>query len=170
MASAAEERAMALIMKAEKKLKGMFSFGNGKFEEAAEMYGQAAKQYQLAKKCKLPKPCNRDNHSNRAVAVDKAADCYLKQVEFHNKLGSALEMAMAYREAGVMWEKQENAQECCKCLLEAKDLYASEGRLSECAKLAKKRAEIFEKAEIMDFCVESYREAAELYDGEGQAG
>lgn len=79
-------------------------------------------------------------------------------------------MAMAYREAGVMWEKQENAQECCKCLLEAKDLYASEGRLSECAKLAKKRAEIFEKAEIMDFCVESYREAAELYDGEGQAG
>lgn len=42
---------MALIAKAEKKLKGMFSFGNGKFEEAAELYGQAAKQYQLAKNC-----------------------------------------------------------------------------------------------------------------------
>ena len=51
MASAAEERALALIAKAEKKMKGMFSFGNGKFEEAAELYGQAAKQYQLAKRC-----------------------------------------------------------------------------------------------------------------------
>ena len=51
MASAAEERALALIAKAEKKLNGMFSFGNGKYEEAAEMYGQAAKQYQLGKQC-----------------------------------------------------------------------------------------------------------------------
>lgn len=30
---------------------GMFSFGNGKYEEAAELYGQAAKQYQLGKNC-----------------------------------------------------------------------------------------------------------------------
>ena len=51
MASAAEERALALIAKAEKKLNGMFSFGNGKYEEAAEMYGQAAKQSQLGKQC-----------------------------------------------------------------------------------------------------------------------
>ena len=29
----------------------MFSFGNGKYEEAAELYGQAAKQYQLGKNC-----------------------------------------------------------------------------------------------------------------------
>ena len=59
MASAAEERALALIAKAEKKLNGMFSFGNGKYEEAAEMYGQAAKQYQLGKQCEsrpLPPP------------------------------------------------------------------------------------------------------------------
>ena len=54
MASAAEERALALIAKAEKKLNGMFSFGNGKYEEAAEMYGQAAKQYQLGKQCESP--------------------------------------------------------------------------------------------------------------------
>eukprot|EP01050_Picozoa_sp_SAG11_P003217 SAG11_NODE_177_length_13334_cov_9.614280_3_plen_88_part_00 len=59
MASAAEERAMVLITKAEKKLKGMFSFGNGKFEEAAELYAQAAKQYQLAKNCASYVPCNR---------------------------------------------------------------------------------------------------------------
>jgi hypothetical protein len=56
MASAAEERAQALIAKAEKKLNGMFSFGNGKFEEAAEYYAQAAKQYQLAKSCAQPSP------------------------------------------------------------------------------------------------------------------
>ena len=116
------------------------------------MYGHAAKQYQLAK------------------CFNKAAECYLKQVEFHRRLGSALEMAMAYRYAGLMYEKQENAQECCRYLLRAKELFAVEGRLSECAKLAQKRAQIFEKAEIMDFCVESYREAAELYDGEGQSG
>ena len=51
MASGAEERALALIAKAEKKLNSMFSFGSGKFEEAAELYAQAAKQYQLAKNC-----------------------------------------------------------------------------------------------------------------------
>jgi hypothetical protein len=89
MASAAEERALALIAKAEKKLNGafflgvallsslcvpprsllprlglsgvrssrwagMFAFGNGKYEEAAELYGQAAKQYQLGKNCESP--------------------------------------------------------------------------------------------------------------------
>jgi hypothetical protein len=32
----------------------MFSFGNGKYEEAAELYGQAAKQYQLGKNCESP--------------------------------------------------------------------------------------------------------------------
>ena len=51
MSSGAEERAAALIAKAEKKLNGMFSFGKGKYEEAAEYYAQAAKQYQLAKSC-----------------------------------------------------------------------------------------------------------------------
>jgi hypothetical protein len=33
---------------------GMFAFGNGKYEEAAELYGQAAKQYQLGKNCESP--------------------------------------------------------------------------------------------------------------------
>ena len=51
--AAAQEKAEMLIQKAEKKLKGMFSFGTGKFEEAAEMYGQAAKQFQLAKQCEF---------------------------------------------------------------------------------------------------------------------
>ena len=37
-------------------LAGMFSFGNGKYEEAAELYGQAAKQYQLGKNCECPVP------------------------------------------------------------------------------------------------------------------
>lgn len=153
MSSAAEERAIALVAKAEKKLKGgMFSFGNARFEEGAELYQQAAKQYQLDKK------------------FSKAAECYEQVVECHNKLGSALEMAMAWREAGNMYEKADNPQGCTKAMDEAKNLYAQEGRLSECAKLAKKRAEIFEKAEIEDLCVESYAEAAELFDGEGQNG
>jgi len=152
MASAAEERAEALIAKAQKKLNGMFSFGNGKFEEAAEFYAQAAKQYQLAKN------------------FDKAASCYEQVVEFHNKLGSALEMAMAYKDAGGMYEKAEKPNECCRCLEEAKNLYAQEGRLSECAKLAKRRAEIFEKAEITDLMLDCYQEAAELYESENQQG
>jgi hypothetical protein len=42
-----------------------------------------------------------------AGAVDKAASCYEQVVEFHNKLGSALEMAMAYKDAGGMYEKAE---------------------------------------------------------------
>ena len=40
-------------------------------------------------------------------AVDKAAGCYELQVEMHSKLGSFLECAMAYKEAGSMFEKAE---------------------------------------------------------------
>jgi tetratricopeptide (TPR) repeat protein len=107
MASAAEERAEALIAKAQKKLNGMFSFGNGKFEEAAEFYAQAAKQYQLAKNCPCLVCLAAPLTLVPAGAVDKAASCYEQVVEFHNKLGSALEMAMAYKDAGGMYEKAE---------------------------------------------------------------
>ena len=118
-AGAAEERASALIAKAEKKLNGMFSFGKGKYEEAAELYMQAAKQYQLAKNCTSPPPPPAKASGRRSIpsdsaprpapapAVNQAAACYEKVVGFHNELGSVLEMAMAYKEAGSMYEKAE---------------------------------------------------------------
>ena len=112
MASAAEERALALIAKAEKKLNGMFSFGNGKYEEAAEMYGQAAKQYQLGKQCESRPPfppeqlgSPRNRLTSRCGAVEKSAGCYELVVETHSKLGNFLECAMAYKDAGSMFEK-----------------------------------------------------------------
>ena len=128
-----------------------------------------------------------------AGAVEKSAGCYELVVEMHSKLGNFLECAMAYKDAGSMFEKADRpngalpapslrpalqwahglgcrAAECCRCLDEAKGLYAQEGRLSECAKLAKRRAEIFEKAEIIDLMLECYEEAAELFDGEDQKG
>lgn len=40
-----------------------------------------------------------------ATAVEKAAGCYELAVEMHSKLGSFLECAMAYKEAGSMFEK-----------------------------------------------------------------
>ena len=46
-------------------LAGMFSFGNGKYEEAAELYGQAAKQYQLGKNCECPVPPHRQRLRKR---------------------------------------------------------------------------------------------------------
>jgi hypothetical protein len=39
------------------------------------------------------------------AAVEKAAGCYELAVEMHSKLGSFLECAMAYKEAGSMFEK-----------------------------------------------------------------
>eukprot|EP01043_Picozoa_sp_COSAG02_P084366 COSAG02_NODE_22212_length_760_cov_0.444781_2_plen_86_part_00 len=45
----------------------MFSFGNGKYEEAAELYGQAAKQYQLGKNCESP-PGLRTMHETESTA------------------------------------------------------------------------------------------------------
>ena len=102
---------------------GMFSFGNGKYEEAAELYGQAAKQYQLGKNCESSRAlrsiretestASRPTDGSRVewaglrslAAVEKAAGCYELAVEMHSKLGSFLECAMAYKEAGSMFEK-----------------------------------------------------------------
>lgn len=51
---------------------GMFAFGNGKFEEAAELYGQAAKQYQLGKNCESRRPLRARRGSLRGLKRDSS--------------------------------------------------------------------------------------------------
>jgi hypothetical protein len=54
--SKAEEKAHEIIKKADAKLKSMLSsfFGGNKYEEAEELYKQAANQFKAAKCCALP--------------------------------------------------------------------------------------------------------------------
>lgn len=149
--SAAEEKAMQLEEKAEKKLNGMFSFGSGKYEDAAEFYGMAGAQYKLGKK------------------YIKAGDAYRKQSENFEQVQSALESAMALNEAAHGY-KRESAEDAIQCLLQCVDIYNDQGRFGTSAKLQKEMAEIYETEEKWAECVKAYETAADLFQNEEQTG
>ena len=120
--SKAEEKAHEIIKKADAKLKSMLSsfFGGNKYEDAEELYKQAANQFKAAKCCALPPaachvagahartPLPRPQAAmvpyvcragrDAGAAFEKAAECHLK-------LKSPHEMATAYQEAAVCYRK-----------------------------------------------------------------
>lgn len=88
----AEAKARENVAKADAKLKSMMaSFFGNKYEDAEELYKQAANQFKAAK-----------NWKEAGETFEKAAGCHLK-------LKSPHEVATAYQEAAVCYRKTDTA-------------------------------------------------------------
>jgi len=147
--SKAEEKAHEIIKKADAKLKSMLSsfFGGNKYEEAEELYKQAANQFKAAK-------CWRD----AGAAFEKAAECHLK-------LKSPHEMATAYQEAAVCYRKTDT-NAAVRCYKQTSEIHIELGRFTSAAKVQKEIGELYEAEGDTAAALKAYEEAAEYYNAE----
>mmetsp|Transcript_1619 Transcript_1619/g.5269 ORF Transcript_1619/g.5269 Transcript_1619/m.5269 type:complete len:260 (+) Transcript_1619:86-865(+) len=121
-----EDRARALVEKAEKKLSSWSLFSSGsKFEDASEMYVKAANLFKVAK-------CWND----AGMCFEKAAGCHLKCDSPH-------EAATAYTEAANCYKKTD-AKMAVLQYKEAVGIQIDLGRFQSAAKLQKEIAELHE--------------------------
>lgn len=92
-----EEKAAEFMERANRRQKSWSLFGSvsSKFEEAAELYSQAANQYKLSKQCKKKKKAN-----NLIILFyikgQRASDAYQKAAECNIKASSKHEGATNY--------------------------------------------------------------------------
>lgn len=143
------DNAKALVQQAEKKLKGGFmSFlsGGPRYDEAMELYQQAANQYKLAKDWQ------------------EAANCFTQCAYCARKSGSATDEATNLMEAGNVLKKI-STKDAAESYEKAIAIYNTAGRFGQSAKLLMSIAETFEAEKVT--CTEAkeyYKRAAELFD------
>ena len=144
-------KALDLKAKAEKKLKGgLFgSFFGNKYEDAAELYEQAANSFKLGKKW------------------EEAAQCFDQLAECHVKLESIHEAASAMSSAAGCVKKAD-PKKAIPFYNKSADYFCNLGRLGMAAKSYREAAEQLEavgaNVESLDF----YEKAADLFETENQ--
>jgi alpha-soluble NSF attachment protein len=145
----------SLIAEAEKKIdsieKSFFSFGSKshKYEDAAELFTKAAKQYQLAKA-----------FIDAGNAYMRACECY-----GHSNYGT-YNIANCYIQAAHNFAKQDTTAGIA-AMLKGIGLLSEDGKFSQAAKYEKELAEMFETIGDLDNAIKHYEIAAEYYDMEG---
>lgn len=145
-----ESKAKDLVAQAEKKLTSFFGglFGN-KYEDALELYKQAANIYKTLKLWK------------------EAADCFIKCAELNIQCDSKFQAGTSYSDAANCYRQLKDIENVVKCLKNCSDVYIKMGKFSNAAKVYKDIAESFEKdpktvIEAADF----FRQAGELFETE----
>lgn len=138
-----------LVKKAEENLKGGFlSFltGGPKYDEAAELYQQAANQFKLQKEWQ------------------EAANCFSQCAHCAHESGSSSDEANYLKEAGNVMKKVSTAQ-AVEYIEKAIAIYSAAGRFQESGKLLMSVAELHE-AERLDAkrIKEYYKRAAEMFE------
>mmetsp|Transcript_40303 Transcript_40303/g.47154 ORF Transcript_40303/g.47154 Transcript_40303/m.47154 type:complete len:321 (+) Transcript_40303:108-1070(+) len=153
-------RAEKFLNDAEKTLKKSTWFSSSteqKYEDAAELYDQAANAYKVGQM-----------NSEAGVAYMKAAELY------RDKLSNQMEGSKALSNAGSCLKKV-NAAEAVKAYNQAVSLLCDAGRLNQAAKLSKQIAEMYENDssavadESVDptvLAIESYQQASDLFEME----
>lgn len=145
------DNARALVAQAEKKLKsggGLFSFlsGGPKYDEAMDLYQQAANQYKLAKDWQ------------------EAGNCFIQCAYCAKKSGSTTDEATQLMEAGNVLKKV-STTDAVEQYEKAIAIYNAAGRFSQSAKLLVTIAEMFEAERVTGTeAKEYYKRAAELFD------
>lgn len=150
-----EQKAMALMAEAEKKLttqKGFFGslFGGGsnRLDEALDCYKRAANMFKMAK-----------NWGQAGRAFQEAAS-------LHSKGGNAHESATCYVDASNCYKKID-PNEAIGCLMKAIEIYTEMGRFSIAAKHHQAIAEMYEgEANDLQRAVQHYESAADYFRGE----
>jgi alpha-soluble NSF attachment protein len=145
------DKADALVLQADKKLKGGFFSnlvgGSQRFDEAADLYNKAGNLYKLAKK------------------MDEAAEAYKKAAAVYLRANSPHDAAGAYANAANCIKKH-SPREARACLQEAVEIHTDGGRFSLAAKLQKDIAEMCEAEDDLDAAMDAYQKAADFYEGE----
>mmetsp|Transcript_13702 Transcript_13702/g.33243 ORF Transcript_13702/g.33243 Transcript_13702/m.33243 type:complete len:290 (+) Transcript_13702:53-922(+) len=151
----AEEEAIQLVAKADKKLKGgVFSslFGGGNKQEAAvELLEEAANKYKQIKKWSKCGECHQ-----RAAQV---------QLELNDKFGAATSFQAAFQ---ALKKEPESVAAAVECLNQAIQLHLNNGRFTQAAKFHKEAAELFEAELNPEKALFHYQNAGDYYKGEDQ--
>mmetsp|Transcript_11230 Transcript_11230/g.33288 ORF Transcript_11230/g.33288 Transcript_11230/m.33288 type:complete len:288 (+) Transcript_11230:60-923(+) len=143
-----EDKARALVEKAEKKLASWSLFGGGsKYEDAAEMYTKAANLFKVSK-------CWND----AGACFEKTAQCALKSDSPH-------EAATAHTDAANCYKKTD-AKAAIEQYKEAIGIHIDLGRFPTAAKLQKEIAELHEGEGNLPLAMEAFQTAADYYQGE----
>jgi alpha-soluble NSF attachment protein len=149
MAAAADGAARAKMQEGEGKLKGggFLSFLSGpKYDEASELFQQAANQFKLAKQW-----------TDAAEAFSRCAYCAQKS-------GSPVEEAQFLVEAGKVTQKVSTA-DAVPHFERAITIFNANGRFQNSAKLLKQIAETYETERVQyTEAREYYKRAAEMFD------
>jgi len=138
-----------LVAKAEQKLKGGFlSFitGGPNYEEAIELYQQAANQFKLSKEWQ------------------EAADCFIQCAFCASKSGSQNDEANFYIEAGNVLKKISTALSV-EQFEKGITIHSAAGRFSQAGKLLLTIAELFEASNLQHKETKQYyKRAAEMFE------
>jgi len=138
-----------LVKKAEEKLKGGFlSFltGGPKYDEASELYQQAANQFKLQK------------------AWQEAANCFAQCAHCAHESGSSSDEANHLKEAGNVMKKVSTAQ-AVEYFEKAIGIYSAGGRFQESGKLLMSIAELYETERLQPKQVKDfYKRASEMFE------
>ncbi|OII76061.1 hypothetical protein cand_008070 [Cryptosporidium andersoni] len=142
--------ALDLYKKAEKVCKGSSGFwsfisGGPDYDEAIQLYVQAANQFKILK------------------MWSKGVECFNKAGDLSIKQGDTGSAANYYMECGNI-TKKENIRNSIEHYTKAIDLYNKSGRFSQSGKLYKVIAEAFEMDFMYKESLEYYKKAAEMYD------
>jgi alpha-soluble NSF attachment protein len=148
-------RGRTLVAEAERKVdnieKSFFHLTpkSHKYEDAAELFTKAAKQYQLAK-----------SYIDAGNAFIRATDCYKhSNYSQHN-------IANCYIQAAHNFSKQDVTAGIA-AMLKGINIMAEDGKFSTAAKHEKELAEMFETVGDLDNAVKHFEIAAEYYEMEG---
>merc|ERR1712062_856650 len=149
-----EQKAIALVQEAEKKLSSSKSFLGGLFggankqDEALECYGRAANLFKMAKKW------------------SQAGQTFVTVATHHAKLGNKHDSATNYVDAANCYKKSD-PKEAVNCLSKAIDIYTDMGRFTIAAKHHQTIAELYE-SDIADFerAMQHYEKSADYFRGE----
>lgn len=144
------DAAKALVQQAEQKLKGggflSFLTGGPKYDEASDLYQQAANQYKLAKEWQ------------------EAANCFLQCAFCAKESGSTNDEANHFNEAGNLYKKISTAQ-AVEQYEKAISIYNAGGRFQQSGKLLMTIAELYESEHLTHKQTkEFYKRAAEMFE------
>ncbi|CAE8709059.1 unnamed protein product, partial [Polarella glacialis] len=143
--------ATELVKKADSKIKGgggLFSFltGGPKYDEAIEIYQQAANQFKLAK------------------LWQEAGNCFVQCAYCADKSGSKSDEANFLTEAGNVLKKISTVG-AVENFEKAIGIYSASGRFQQAGKLLMSIAELYEAERLQHKeCKEFYKRAAEMFE------
>eukprot|EP00929_Paragymnodinium_shiwhaense_P000576 TRINITY_DN100823_c0_g1_i1.p1 TRINITY_DN100823_c0_g1~~TRINITY_DN100823_c0_g1_i1.p1 ORF type:complete len:294 (-),score=122.43 TRINITY_DN100823_c0_g1_i1:115-996(-) len=139
----------ALVEKAEGKLKGggfLGLFGGPKYDEAIDLYQQAANQYKLSKEWQ------------------DAADCFVQCAFCAGKSDSKTDEANFLMEAGTVMKKISTVQ-AVEHYEKAMTILSAAGRFQQCGKTLMQVAELYEQERLSHKEVKDYyKRAAEMFE------
>jgi len=149
-----EQKALALVAEAEKKLSGGKGFlsglfgGSSKQDDALECYARAANLFKMAKKWSA------------------AGNTFCTVANHHIKAGNKHDAATNFVDAANCYKKTD-PKEAAASLQKAIDIYTDMGRFTIAAKHHQTIAEIFEsEVADLDKAMQHYEQAADYFKGE----